>query len=168
MTTWVTRQQCGLAAPDTSRLSVRSDKIVGVTKHHTGGSAPRSPHDSLRLWRDLQAQAMSGNNVNHTRYGDIEYNAGFDDFGQILVGRDNRWNGAHATSNGNLANRLTLGLAYLGDNSPTPQALAAMHAYIYVASYGIGHAAWVLGHQDWIKAGGIATACPGSVLEHTR
>ena len=165
--TWIRREQSGLVAPNPNRLSHRVDKPWGVTKHHTGGAEPRTPQESCAIWRSLQQQAMSGQNVNHTAYGDIEYNVGFDRFGQILIGRDTQWNGAHATSRNNLANRMTFGIAYLGLDPSTPQAMEALKAYAFVASYSFGHAAIMLGHMDWVKWGGIATACPGQVLEHS-
>lgn len=171
---WVTRNQCGLVLPNFSHLSTRNDKPWGITKHHTGSARPVVPLDSLRLWRELQAEAMSGNNVNHTVYGDIEYNVGFDDFGQILIGRDTRYVGAHAASKDNVANRFTFGIAYLGglvtntdDGQPRGQAMDALKAYAYVASFVFGHAALTLGHLDWAKWGGIATSCPGPKLEHS-
>jgi hypothetical protein len=166
---WVTRAQSGLAAPDHSRLSPRTDPIVGVTKHHTAGETPRTPLDSLRIWREIQSSAMSGANVNHTRYGDIEYNAGFDNFGQVLVGRDNGVVGAHATSTSNVANRLTLGIAFIGSGDPTADALHALAAYVFVVAYSITHHTPLdFAHRDWARYGGIVTDCPGDVLAHSR
>jgi hypothetical protein len=165
---WISRAQCGLATPNPARLTKRTDQVWGVTKHHTGGNRPRSASESMGQWRALQAAAMSGANVNHTRYGDIEYNVGFDDFGQILVGRGNEWVGAHATSRNNVANRQTFGAVYLGSGDPSPAAMQAFHAYCYVAGFTLGHAPLTLGHLDWVKWGGIPTACPGRLLEQSR
>lgn len=168
MVTWVSRAQCGLAPPNLARLSERNPggdwraRVLGVTVHWTGGNAGGDPH---AYWRTLQAQAMSGANVNGTRYGDIEYNAGFDDAGEILDGRSNVFEGAHATSRNNIANTVTLGLAYLGAGEPTPQALAAMRAYVFVTIFELHlpQPIILVGHQDWAPFGGIPTACPGSL-----
>lgn len=166
--TWVPRAACGLVDPDPHRLSARTDPILGITKHHTGGNAPRDAADSRRTWRALQEQAMSGQNVNHVQYGDIEYNIGFDDFGQLLVGRPNNVVGAHATATGNVANRMTLGAAYLGIGDPSSLALEALAVYYFVAGHVIGHAPLSFAHRDWVRYGGIATACPGDLLAHSR
>jgi hypothetical protein len=163
----VTRAQAGLAPPNPARLSHRTDKPWGVTKHHSASSPPRTAMDSIALWRELQREAMSGNNPNHVQFGDIEYNVGFDDFGQILIGRDTQWVGAHATSSNNVANRMTFGIAFLGMDPTTPAAMEALRAYAWCASASFGHAAIMLGHQDWARWGGIPTACPGQVLEHS-
>jgi hypothetical protein len=166
MVKWITRAQSGLVAP--RPMTPRTDQLIGVTVHHTASAQPPVPLDSLALWRQLQADAMSGNNVNHTQYSDIEYNAAFDDFGQILVGRQNDVVGAHATSSNNIANRVTLGFAYLGNSdihTPSSQAIAALHAYLYVVALELGHAPFVLGHKDLVGIGGIPTACPGHAVE---
>lgn len=98
-------------------------------------------------------------------YGDISYNAGCTDGGLILAGRDPRWVGAHARTLHNVANLSTYGIAYLGSGSPTPAAVQALRAYIYVVilSLGHGHPIILPGHQDWRPFGGIATACPGQL-----
>jgi len=167
---WVTRDQAGLQPPNLARLSRHDphDRRWGVTKHHTAGATPHVPLDSFRIWRELQASAMSGNNVNHTRYGDIEYNVGFDDFGQILVGRDSQWVGAHAASANNVANRMTFGAAYLGRATRRCRPSTRSTPTCTSRPCRSEHAAITLGHKDWSRWGGIITDCPGLALELSR
>ena len=80
----LSRQQCGLVPPDLSRLSVRSrSDLFGVTVHCT--VTPTA--DPVATWRQIQTEYMSGQNVNHQRYGDIPYNDAITLAGGILAGR---------------------------------------------------------------------------------
>jgi hypothetical protein len=163
------RQDLGLAPPNTSRLSLRNGKIRGVTVHWVG--VPQEPAHPAPFWVDLQTQAMSGNNVNHTVYGDIEYNAGACESiahpgeGSIFAGRDNKYCGAHATSTNGVANQTTLGIAVIGDLSAG--VAKALQAYIYLAFMERDTSVpfSLQGHREWVHEGGIATACPGDHVE---
>lgn len=154
-TTWKTRAQLGLAPPIMSHLSPRHDRVLGVTVHWTATTnlAPDA------VWKTIQRNEQAAG------YGDIAYNAGFTDAGEILAGRDNGWVGAHATSEANVANRTTYGIAYVGNGRPTVQAVQALRAYLYVVilTLKLPHPIQLLGHQEWEPFGGIATACPGSI-----
>ena len=167
---WLSRDELGLVAPNTERLSVRSNKIRGVVIHWVNDIP--EPNDPSALWRQLQQEAMSGNNVNNTEYGDVEYNAAalasiaHPGNGTIFAGRDNSWTGAHATSAGNLANEVTLGLVVVG-NVLDPGVIEAINAYLWVVKVGIvgtavGQPFVLEGHQELVNVGGISTACPGA------
>lgn len=159
----VSRAEWGALAENPARLSERQpSRIVGVTVHHTASSGA----DPIGEWRGIQRAAMSGKNVNGTIYGDIEYNDGFDAVGRLYVGRAHHWKGAHALSARNLANETTLGLAYIGNGDHlTAPAIAALRAYLYLATLEIGHRPLLFDHADWRPLGGIATHCPGAQLE---
>lgn len=164
---FLTRDQVGLAAPNLSRLGSRFDLVAGITWHCTG--APT--RDPLGKWRQIQELAMEGKLPSRDLYGDHPYNAGIvldGPFGgSILPGRDPKWIGAHAASTHNVANRITLGVAILGDGSRlTPAAITAMSALVYVLAFGTYKRGLVpFDHRDWKALGGIATACPGSAVE---
>lgn len=154
----VSRAEMGLAPANTARLSLRgTDRLVGVTVHCT--VTPTA--DPVATWRQIQAEYLSGNNVNHTVYGDLPYNDGITLDGRILQGRDHKYVGAHAMSTTNVANRVTLGVALIGTGANiTPAAEAALRGYLYLASLELGHVPLVFDHYDWHALGGIATACP--------
>lgn len=170
---WLSADELGLVKPDYSRLEARADPIRGVVVHWID-NVPE-PHQPAAVWRELQRAAMDGENVNHTFYGDIEYNAGVCESvahpgnGTILVGRDNDYVGAHALSEGNVANRTTLGVAVLG-NALTPGVVQALLAYLYVVRVAeVAHGTpFVLeGHRELAPIGGISTVCPGAFGEWT-
>lgn len=152
------RAQCGLAPPNLSRLSHRApDQLIGVTVHCT--VTPTA--DPVATWRQIQAEYLSGNNVNHQAYGDLPYNDGITLDGRILTGRGHEWVGAHALSSNNLANRLTLGVALIGTgDSITPAAIRALRFYLFFATVELGHQPMLFDHYDWRALGGISTACP--------
>lgn len=121
--------------------------------------------DPVRRWREIQGHYLDGNNVNGQRYGDLPYNDAVTLDGRILSGRRHKWNGAHAISANNTANRMTLGLAVIGTgNGITPAAKRAIRFYCTMATLEIGHRALLFDHGDWRGFGGIATACPGAEL----
>lgn len=161
---WLTRAQVGLAPPDARRLGSRTDLVLGVTVHHTGSDTD----DPLGKWRLIQQLAMDAQLPSGDRYGDHPYNVGVvtsgDLDGALLPGRDNRWNGAHAASTSNVANRVTLGIALIGDGRLSPKARAAIAGYLWVAGLTYKRGLLVFDHQDWRALGGIATACPGAPL----
>lgn len=154
-TRWLRRDAIGLAPPNTAHLAVRHDRVLGVTVHWTAGNS----HDAPAQWRAIQADEM------HRGYGDIAYNAGVADDGSLLEGRANGWVGAHALSGHELANRTTFGVAYIGNGNPTPAAITALKAYLFVVALELKLSAPILllGHQDWLPFGGIPTACPGTL-----
>jgi len=154
----VRRSQWGAAPENPARLSERApDKVVGITVHVT----VTPTNDPLRKWRQIQTEYLNGNNVNHTKYGDIPYNDGITLDGRIVEGRAHHWVGAHATSATNVANRVTLGVALIGTgNGITPDAKAALRAYVYLATLELGHRPLLFDHYDWAAMGGISTACP--------
>jgi hypothetical protein len=154
----LSRADCGLAPPNTARLSLRgAERLIGVTVHCTVTPAA----DPVATWRQIQREYLTGNNVNGQKYGDLPYNDGITLDGRILQGREHKYVGAHATSSQNIANRLTLGVALIGTGaSITPAAEAALRAYLYLAALELGHRALLWDHCDWRALGGISTACP--------
>lgn len=158
MTTIVRRDQMKLAPPNLARLSIRRpDKVIGVTVHCT--ITPSA--DPVGTWKQIQAEYLSGHNVNHEQYGDLPYNDGITMDGRILEGRAHAYVGAHAASTNNVANRTTLGVAIIGTgDNITPQAIAALRTYVYLATLELGHRPLLFDHYDWRALGGIATACP--------
>lgn len=166
MTTWVPRNQIPLDPPALDRLSLRQDQIDGVAVHWNGGPVP---YNALYpTWHGLQTMAMSGQNVNHTAYGDIEYNAGITYDGRILAGRDNKFVGAHATSFNNVANRTLLGVCMLGNEPPTEAATQALGAYLFVVIAMLHRPDPIVlcSHREIVTHGGISTQCPGDAYEN--
>lgn len=167
------RKDLGLVPPDLNHLGHRIGKIRGVVVHWFD-DAPEPQHPS-ETWRELQRNAMSGNNVNHTVYGDIEYNAGACESiahpgnGSLFAGRPNEFNGGHALSHDGVANHTTLGICVLG-NKFTRAVQAALESYVYLAYLGRDTSVpFVLeGHGELVNVGGIATACPGTALPWVR
>lgn len=171
---WFTREQIGLAPPNPQRLTRRgpgTPPLRGVTIHHTASRNPRTRAESFELWRAIQRQAMSGNNPNGTRFGDLEYAGAFDPLGNILAGRDQgRYVGAHASSHNNRANETTFGYAYLGDGrQPIPAAaFNAMAVLVFVTALTLRLPGPMLltDHAAWKAWGGISTACCGATLRN--
>lgn len=157
-TTIVTRQQCGLLAPNVARLSLRPvAQVVGVTVHVTVTPAT----DPLERWREIQHAAMNGSLPSGDHYGDIPYNAGITSDGRILAGRDGKYVGAHALSTGNVANIHTFGYALIGTGGViTRQAQTALRTAVYLTTLQLGRRPLLFDHFDWRALGGIATACP--------
>jgi len=158
MVTIVTREQCGLQAPNPARMSTRPiGQVVGVTVHCT----VTPTNDPLATWRQIQREYLDGNNVNHERYGDIPYNDGITLDGRILAGRAHGFVGAHALSTDNMANEITYGVAIIGSGTTiTPAAEQALRVWLYLCTIELGRRPFVLDHLDWRAYGGIATACP--------
>lgn len=157
---WVSRNDLGLAMPNPSHLQVRPgggrSGVIGVTVHWTV-TPNGNPHST---WKAIQHDEMTNKG-----YGDISYNAGVTDQGEILEGRSPLYVGAHALAHGNIANLSTYGVAYVGNGEPTGAAIDALKAYIFVVilSLRLGHPIILPGHQDWLPFGGIPTACPGTM-----
>lgn len=177
----LTRAQWGAVAPNTAHLSKRTDRIVGVTFHHTTGANLGS--EATAEWaRNIQRFCMADRG-----YGDIEYDAMlrvyFDPHdgkprGVFVEGRSRTYVGAHAKSTGNVANRTTVGVALMGDSrdvfahpelAPTVKALVELTWYLCALSHAAEHVPGKLlhyGHRDWETHGGTPTYCPGDPLEN--
>lgn len=160
---WLSRAQAGL--PPAPPMKARGVPILGTTVHHTATKDP--DRDPAATWRQINHEAISGGLAD--RYTDIPYNAGAcklaDGVGAILGGRPNDVIGAHARpvpmhghveppNWADVANLYTLGLAIIGTD-PTPEAQAAVNAYLWVANQGL-HAPLVYTHSYWDP-----TECPG-------
>lgn len=166
MVTWKDRASWGAEAarPGTAR----ADELVGITDHDAPFTrADLTTEQYGAVVREIQGYYMSGASGQGS-YVDIPYNALYDPLGNIWEGRANGIVGAHATSNNNAANRVTLGLCYLG-NGDLPLSEAAQEArkaYYYVVSFGVIHRApFHLTHRDWEVDGGIPTHCAGDWLQ---
>lgn len=167
MVTWKTRADWNAlpARPGTPRPLA---ELVGITDHDAPGvQRSNDPAYYAAQVAEIQRYYMSGAS-GQGLYVDIPYNALYDPLGNIWPGRDNRIVGAHATSSDNKANRITLGLCYLGngDQPLTPAAAAARRAYFYVVQFGVLHApVWHVTHREWVSEGGIVTHCAGDWLQ---
>lgn len=170
-TSWITREQIGMAPANVAHLTPRRSStppLVGATVHHTDTAWVRNRHDALNAWKQIQASAMNGSLPSGDRYGDTPYAAGIDDWGGILVGRDQgHYVGAHATSTGNHANVQTFGVAYIGGDAPTPAAIEALRAYLWLVAFTLHRPTPIvlMTHREWNQFGGISTACPGNRLQ---
>jgi hypothetical protein len=159
---WYSRAQCGIPPAPMAKLTPRPVRVVGTTPHHTA-TADHDAHP-LDTWRRIYEESISGGLAEH--YIDTPYNAGVAKLapgvGVVLDGRPNSVIGAHArpikagapTSWAAAANLYTLGVALVGSD-PTPEAWAALKAYLFVAN-AIG-APFVIPHSSWDP-----TACPGA------
>lgn len=181
---FLTRAQWEAGPPNLAHLSTRRDLVTGVTFHHTTGA--NLGHTDTAQWaRNIQRFCMVDRG-----YGDIEYNAMVRAYvdphdgkprGVIVEGRDLKYVGAHAASDGNLANRTTNGVALMGDSRdvfahaelvPTVHALIEGVWYLaalYRNAHRIPAKLQHFGHRDWFNQGhgGTATLCPGDPLEAT-
>lgn len=155
----VPRDLCGLIAPDLTRLSTRTDVVTAITVHDCGADVA----DPVAKWRQIDELARSGMLPSHDLYGDVPYNAGVTQDGRILEGRSAQYVGAHAASDNNVANRVSLGVCLIGSGqSIAPAAEEALRQYFAVAAYvGRVHGLLPFDHLDWRAFGGIITACPG-------
>ncbi len=165
---WLTRAQCGIPEPPAE--TPRPVPLVGTTVHHT--ATADGDRDPVGTWHRIWEEAVSGGL--RDRYIDTPYNAGVcklaDGVGAVLGGRPNASVGAHALSRpdwgvndgaAGYANLFTLGVALVGTN-PTPEARAALTAYLFAAA--LEHAPLVWCHSDWGAWIGLPTDCPGDPL----
>lgn len=154
----VTRQECGLRPANPARLQPRGGQpLWGITAHVTvtGSGAP------AQTWRQIQAEYTSGNNVNHTVYGDLPYNVGISMDGRIFEGRSDQWVGAHAVSKNNLLNRQTLGVVFICQPGELTQAAKlAFRTVVLVNAAKYHRTLNLLCHSDAVLFGGPATGCP--------
>lgn len=158
MVTIVTREQSGLLAPNLARMGTRPiGDVIGATVHCTVTPAA----DPLATWRRIQREAMMGALPSGDLYGDIPYNDGITLDGRILQGRRHVYVGAHAKSNGNVANVHTIGVAIIGTGANiTPAAETALRTWLYLLTLELGRRPILFDHLDWRALGGIVTACP--------
>ncbi len=167
---WLSREQCGLPPAPTNDEIHRPVSLVGSTVHHTA-TADNDPNP-VATWARIYHEAVDGGLAE--RYIDTPYNAGVAKLapgvGGILLGRPNFVVGAHARSRpdwgvtdgaAGIANLFTLGVALIGTD-PTPEALAALDAYLFCAAASGAPLIWC--HSDWGAWIGLPTACPGDPL----
>jgi len=153
---WLTRAQAELPPAPLAKMTARPANVhlFGTTVHYTDtpdGVDPRAQ------WKQIHDEAIGGGLAD--RYVDIPYNAGAarlrPGVGAILDGRPNSVIGAHARPFPkpgfpnwiDVPNLYTLGIAIIGTH-PTPEALAALKAYLYVSNVGL-HAPWIFPHSSW-------------------
>jgi hypothetical protein len=153
---WLTRAQSGLPPAPIAKLKPRGVHAFGTTVHHTA-TADHDPNP-IATWHRIYEEAIGGGLAD--RYVDTPYNTGAAKLspgvGAILAGRPESVIGAHARpllkpgeppSWVDVANLYTYGIAIIGTN-PTPEALAAVKAYLFVANVGC-HAPWIFPHSFW-------------------
>lgn len=163
---WLSRAQCELPPAPLDKLAPRPANVhlFGTTVHYT--DTPDGV-DPLQQWRQIHDEAVGGGLAD--RYVDTPYNAGAarlrPGVGAVLDGRPNSVIGAHARPFPvpgrpewvDVPNLYTLGIAMVGTN-PTPEALAAIKAYLYVSNLGL-HAPFIFPHSFWDP-----TACPSDAV----
>jgi len=156
---WYSRSELGLRSPKFAHPRGASP-ITGITVHWTGsGGTLYNPNQITRL-RGIQNYHMDVRG-----YADIAYNAAFDDQGNVYSLRSNDVVGAHAASNGNLANKHHLGIVFLEDKDGlTPKAVEALWLYIYIAKLQYGDLG-IVDHNDWRVFGGTPTTCAGPEID---
>lgn len=146
MITIITRACAGLK-PTSGRARPMSS-VAGLILHCTAGRSPKSPEESLEIWRSVQRYHQDNKG-----WDDIGYNFGVDDYGQVLEGRGWKVRGAHAGGKWNSTHH---GLAYLGDGKkPSSMALLAIKQFIDTHDDDYGEVA-LFGHRDITRK-----ACPG-------
>lgn len=168
MTTWVTREEIGLAPADPHRLTLRTaeqtrDKL-GLTFHHTGyGGTLWKPDQRARL-RGIQAAHMAPGGLGAPAGGgDIAYALGFDADAFVYELRSSIWVGAHASGakrGGMSANLYTDGVCYLEDGRGwTRGAAVALGSILDLYLLVTGRHAHAFAHEWWNY-----TECPGTYL----
>jgi len=155
----VDRRTWGAEREVPSRLNPVGQKYRKVTVHHSAeipGFTLNGHYDnSVTALRKIQRY-----HIHENGWGDIGYHYLIDESGRVFEGRNDRWQGAHAGGNANVAN---LGICLLGDfrgHRPTPAALDSLRRLIdeYCSTNGIPRSQ-VIAHQD-VKN----TECPGEHL----
>lgn len=145
--------------PEHLAVDAHGDR-VGITWHWTGAGG--------RLFRPSPFERLRAIQEDHFArgYGDIAYNGGFDIDGNVFALRDPHWVGAHALSNGNVANAETLGFVFLEDERGlTAGGVGPMELMTFLFELRYKHPPRYWGHRDWAQDGGTPTACPGDQLE---
>ena len=158
------RSTLGLGAPVLARLDLRSPAEVGpahegLTWHHVGAGGNLFHPDPI-----ARLQGIWRYHVEVRGYGDIAYGAAFDADGNTFELRDHRYIAAHASSTGNVANRLTDGVCFLEDaRGITHAALEAFTWWVNVYHLTMGRVPQSFAHEWWAYAhGGTPTECPGT------
>lgn len=151
----VTRQQWGARAPRPVTPRPERD-IVAVCYHHTVTAQPSPWRSGAAICRQVQAEHMDGRG-----YADVGYHALVGPGGRVYAGRAFEALGAHSdgTYDGASANRVTLGVAFLGNyqhDRLTVRAKRAALALEYLWALRLGRALDVTMHRET-----KATACPG-------
>jgi len=153
---WMTRAECGLPPAPLARMAKRPVALFGSTVHHT--ATPDPELHVVERWLEIYHEATSGALADH--YVDTPYNSGVgklrNGVGVVLEGRPNGVIGAHTRPipgphrppvGPDFANLYTLGVALVG-TKPTPEGLAALKAWLYVANVGV-HAPLIFPHSFW-------------------
>ena len=162
------RATLGLAAADPARLSVRSQTdqshLEGFTGHWTGFGRTLYHPDPIQRLRGIQSFHMSPGGLGTTHgAGDIAYNFAFDRDGNVYELRDAKWNGAHALSPNNNANRLTLGAVWLEDaRGWGPGCNSAVEWLANLFRLTRNRKATWFDHNWWARQNGQGTECSGS------
>lgn len=155
----VARRQWGAESEVASRLNPVGQGWRKITIHHSaeipGFTLNGSYDNSVTALRKIQRY-----HIHEQGWGDIGYHYLIDESGRVFEGRSDRWQGAHAGGNANVAN---LGICLLGDfrtHQPTPAALASLQHLVddLRAENRIAREA-VLPHEDLKN-----TECPGKYL----
>ncbi|MFD0774287.1 N-acetylmuramoyl-L-alanine amidase [Streptomonospora algeriensis] len=138
------RSEWGARAPR-SREHVPWDARTEFVVHH-------SAEPAMRTVRSIQDFHMDDRG-----WSDIGYNLLVDDAGNAYEGRGWQVLGAHAIGH----NTSGVGVCYIGQDSPTPAAKAAIRALYDEANQRAGRRLEAKGHRDVNE-----TSCPGDHL-HT-
>jgi len=157
------RASIGLAPPNPAHLTLRThaentSQKQGLTWHHTGSGGTLFHPDPLARLRGIQSYHM-----NTLGYGDIAYEGAFDADGNVYALRDSKYVGAHASSFGNVANRLTDGICWLEDSRGiTSAGVQAFRWWNDLFRWVLARPPQCFAHRWWAEGhGGTATACPG-------
>lgn len=163
--TTLSRAQCGLAAPH-GATPLHLPR-VGITFHRSGGKSLGNENFG-EWWRNIQRyhQDVRG-------YSDVAYNRGITETGVVLEGRSLDVQGAHASSDGQVANRTHWGVCLLGGEGEwgdvTAGTFEAMKFVIFTLQLeankrGATKPLEIRDHKSWMQEGGTATSCPGDFM----
>ena len=139
---------------------------TGFVVHHSVTGRGDSQADVPGIIRSMQRGHFGRG------YSDIGYNYAIDAWGGIWEGRGIDWRGAHAGG----ANTVNIGVVFIGNNNPTPEAMNSFRAMYAWCNSACGKTLRQFGHRDinstacpgqilydWLKAGGL-TSNPGPVM----
>lgn len=156
----IPRTRWGAQPPRPGLMDPAQGRYRYITVHHSAMDQLRSPDGSLAssasVIRDIQSAHMNGEG-----YGDIGYHFLIDPAGRIFMGRDARYQGAHAGGDNNIGN---LGICLIGNfeiEHPSRAAIQAMDDLIegLLQKLQLPRNS-VRPHHYW-----KATRCPGRHLE---
>ncbi len=157
----LSRVQWGAAEPIPARMTRNRYRWTRITVHHSTIRGSALAAAGLRACveqvRRLQSFHM---NDGDRAYGDVGYHYLIDPAGRVYEGRSLAWQGAHAAGANNHGN---IGICLLGnfdEETPRPEALAALAELIedLRARHGIARSQ-IFGHSEM-----RATECPGRKL----